>query len=91
MIKVLLSLLMIRKTYRLVVARFALRVLYRKQTKHAISTQLEAWVNSNKSDLPESSTEELRFAKRIKSNEATKLKLRKKQASVTNLDLSQNL
>ena len=32
MIKVLLALLMIRETYRLVVARGALRVLYRKQT-----------------------------------------------------------
>ena len=28
--------------------------------------------------------------KRIKSNEATKIKLRKKRASFTNLDLSQN-
>ena len=44
MIKVLLALLMIRETLRLIVARFALRVLYRKQTKAYISTQLEARV-----------------------------------------------
>ena len=35
MIKVLLALLMIRETKRLIVARFALRVLYRKQTIQA--------------------------------------------------------
>ena len=39
MIKVLLALLMIGKTQRLVVARFALRVYYRKQTITYISTQ----------------------------------------------------
>ena len=39
MIKVLLALLAICKTYRLVVARFALREFYHKQTIAYISTQ----------------------------------------------------
>ena len=42
--------------------------------------------NSNKKIYPESSTEELLFAKRIKSNGATKPKLRKKQDPITILD-----
>ena len=51
MIKVLLALLMIRETWRLVVARFALRVLYRKQTITYISTQTRSTGKTQIRDL----------------------------------------
>ena len=58
------------------------------QTNNSIHKQsiIAARLNSNKNIESENTTEEIRFAKRIKSNEATKLILRKKQDPFTNLD-----
>ena len=58
------------------------------QTNNSIHKQsiIDARVNSNKKIESKNATEEIRFAKKIKSNGATKLKLRKKQDPFTNLD-----
>ena len=58
--------------------------------KQTISTHLMHKQNSNK-DLTRNFNLRTPVCKRIKSNEATKVKQRKKQASFTNLDLSQIL
>ena len=83
MIKVLRALLMMHETQRLVVARFALRKFYRKQTIAYISTQAQIQgQNSDKKVQTENPTEDLRFAKRINRIRATKLKLQSKEVRI---------